>query len=152
ATRPTAIALIWSFLGGHLLLPVGTTFKLDMVPVFDKSSVCSLSAFFACLIFAKKPKSSGRWGLADLLLATLLLGPFITSQLNGDAISVGRGAGAFVIPGVGNYDALSASVSQLIVLLPFVLGRRFLVEPQSISSILKILVIGGLAYSLLMLI
>ena len=52
-----------------------------------------------------------------------VIGPFITSELNGDIIYVG---GNTILPGVGHYEALSAVVNQFIFLLPFFLGRQFL--------------------------
>ena len=32
-------ATLWIILAGQLLLPVGTSFKFEMIPIFDKSSI-----------------------------------------------------------------------------------------------------------------
>lgn len=69
-------------------------------------------------------------------------------MLNTDPIRIER----TFLPGVGYYDALSASVAQFIFIVPFFLGRQFLRGSSDNINILRILVIAGLAYSLPMLI
>jgi hypothetical protein len=66
-------------------------------------------------------------------LIAFLIGSFITSEFNGDALLVGGQYGSFVIPGVGHYGALPASVSELIIVLPFLLGRRYLRSSTTMS-------------------
>src|SRR5262249_38567402 len=88
-----------------------------------------------------------RFGLADVLVLILLLSPFITSELNSDPVRIGQ----IVLPGIGQYDALSAVVSQLIFFLPFILGRQVLRSSADNENILRILALAGLAYSLPML-
>ena len=56
--------------------------------------------------------------VAEVLILVLLIGPFVTSELNGDTISIG----GRILPGVGHYDALSAVVAQFLFLIP-VLSR-----------------------------
>jgi hypothetical protein len=151
-TRPATHALVWTILGGYLLLPVGTVIKFSGIPGFDKNSIPSLVASIGCILIARKPPViPKRFGIAEVLLIALLVSPFITSEFNGDTIAVGGIYGISVLPGVGHYDALSASVSQLIVLLPFLLGRRFLQSSQDNADILRMLTIAGLGYTLLML-
>src|SRR5262245_21651783 len=114
--RPINKALTWTILGGYLLLPVGTSIKFEGIPAFDKSSLPSLAALVGCILIARRsPRLFHGFGLAEVLILTLVVGPFITSALNGDTITIGER----VLPGVGAYDALSAVASQLIFLLPF---------------------------------
>ncbi|WP_339037596.1 hypothetical protein WHZ78_07520 [Bradyrhizobium symbiodeficiens] len=149
ATRPLNQALIWTILGGYLLLPVGTEIKIPGVPAFDKNSIPALIAVVGCLFIARGPARSGaaRIGLPELLLAALLIGPFITSEFNSDTLVFGP----LVLPGVGHYEALSASVAQLLVLLPFLLGRRYLAGFEDHRMILGALALAGLVYTLPML-
>lgn len=149
ATRPLNQALIWTILGGYLLLPVGTEIKFPGVPAFDKNSIPALIAVVGCLVIARGParRSAAKIGLPELLLAALLIGPFITSEFNGDTLAFGP----LVLPGVGHYEALSASVAQLLMLLPFLLGRRYLAGLEGHRMILGALTLGGLVYTLPML-
>lgn len=150
AKLPPGQALIWTILGAHLLLPVGTAIKFPAVPALDKETIPNLVALVGCLTLARRfPPVRNRFGLTEIVLAAMLIGPFITSEYNGDAIVIGDGVA--ILPGVGQYDALSASVSQLLTLLPFLLGRRFLRTPRDNLDILRILSIAGLVYTLPML-
>jgi len=152
ATRPLGQALLWTILGGYLLLPVGTEIKFPGVPAFDKSSIPALVALLGCLVVGRRPSNPSRgFGAAEVLFAALLVGPFITSEFNSDALQVGGTYGSLVLPGVGHYEALSASVAQLIVLLPFILGRRYLRSFEDSHTILRALTLAGLAYTLPML-
>jgi hypothetical protein len=145
---PVGQATLWTILGGYLLLPVGAEIKLAGVPAFDKQSIPNLLALIGCVVFAGRlPKFLRGFGLAELLILLLLIGPFVTSMLNTDPIRIGK----TFLPGVGSYDALSASVQELIFILPFFLGRQFLRNSEDNADILRVLVVAGLAYSLPML-
>ena len=147
-TRPVGRATLWTILGGYLLLPTDAGIKFELIPNLDKNSIPSIAAFLACMIFmGRRIRFGYGFGLPELLILTLLTGLFITSVLNGDTIVIGQR----VLPGVGIYDAASATISQFIVLIPFFLGRQILRSATDIEDILRILVLAGLAYSLLML-
>jgi hypothetical protein len=151
ASGPPAPALIWTMLGAHLLLPVGTVLKLPVVPGLDKNSIPALVAF-ACLLGSRaSPKMAARFRTADVLLMVVVILPIITSYFNGDDLWVGGALIPVVIPGVGLYDGLAATFAQLFVMLPFWLGRRYLRSPDDVVSLLRALTIAGLAYSLLIL-
>jgi hypothetical protein len=145
---PVGRATLWTILGAYLLLPVGAEIKFAGVPAFDKQSIPNLSALICCTIFTGRfPRFRRGFGLAEVLILLLLIGPFITSMLNTDAIRIGK----TTLPGVGSYDALSASVEELIFILPFFVGREFLRNSEDNAEILRVMVIAGLAYSLPML-
>lgn len=145
---PIGQATIWTILGAFLLLPVRTEVKLQMIPALDKQSIPSIVALVGCMLCSKRlPQFFRGFGIADFLLLGLLVGPFITSMLNGDAIQMGE----MVLPGVGPYDAGSASLAQFVALLPFFIGRQFLRGAKENEDILRALVIAGLVYSLPML-
>jgi hypothetical protein len=119
-----------------------------MVPAFDKASVVSFSALFACLIFAPvRRNGQAHFGAIELLLLIYVVGPFITSQLNGDNLLFGTR----FLPGVGMYDGFSAAEGAAIFLIPFFLARRFLGADEDFRDLLKILAISGAVYSLLLL-
>jgi hypothetical protein len=131
-----------------LLLPVGVQIKFAAAPAFDKNSVPSLAALTCYAVFAGRlPKIFRGFGVAEVLIAVLLVGPFITSILNQDPIRIG----ITFLPGVGPYDALSAAVAQFVFMIPFFLGRQLLRGSEDSTEILRVLVTVGLAYSLPML-
>src|SRR4051794_24081234 len=114
--RPVNAALLWTILGGYLLLPVGASIKFEGVLPLDKSSIPNLAALVGCLFIARRSlRLFHGFGIAEVLILMLLVGPFITSALNGDTIRIGER----VLPGVGSYDGLSAAVGQFIFVLPF---------------------------------
>lgn len=143
-------ALILTFLIAQMFLPSNTGLKIPMVPQIDKDSLASFSALAGCLFFARAgepPKRLKRFGLVEILILSILVSKVITSELNGDNLMIG---GRF-LPGVGLYDAISAVASALITLIPFMLGRRFLRTPGDCDTILKILAIAFVCYSVLLL-
>jgi hypothetical protein len=78
-TQPIGRAMLWTILGGYLLLPVGAYLKIPMVPQFDKSSIPTFAALLGCTVVGKRPiRFSNGFGLAELLMLMLLVYPFIT--------------------------------------------------------------------------
>jgi hypothetical protein len=146
--RPVGQATLWTILGAYLLLPVGASIKFEMVPQFDKNSIASIAALVGCSLVAGRLRWLGHGpGLVQLLVLALLIGPFVTSELNGDTVSVG----GRILPGVGHYDAMSAVVAQFIQVIPFFLGRQFLSSAGDTEDVLRVLIVAGLCYSLPML-
>ncbi|ABQ33249.1 hypothetical protein [Bradyrhizobium sp. BTAi1] len=148
ATRPLVQATLWTMLGAQLLLPVGTFFKIPMIPQFDKFSIPSLCALAGCMLATNRAVRLWRsFGLVEGLMLVFLFSPVVTSLLNSDPIYVGRS----VIPGVGLYDGLSAALAQFIALIPFLIGREFLRRMEDVQAVFVALVVAGLGYSLLLL-
>jgi hypothetical protein len=145
--RPAGQALLWTILAAHLLLPVGTSIKFEMIPAFDKDSIATLSALLGCLLAGRRLRFSNGFGTPEVLIIMLLVGPFITSALNTDALRVGR----VWRPGVGYYDAVSAVAAQFIFFVPFLLGRQILRSSSDSVDVLRVLATAGLVYSLPML-
>ncbi len=146
--KPLSQATIWTILAGQLLLPVGTFFKLEMVPQFDKSSIPNLCALLGCMIVSGRLlRLWNKFGFTEAMLCTYIVSPVITSLINEDTIIIG----GTVLPGVGIYDGLSALLSQLVALIPFFLGRQFVRSNKDAHQILNIFVVAGVAYSFLLL-
>jgi hypothetical protein len=127
-------AIVWSLLGGYLLLPEQAQFDFPLVPDFDKETIPSLCAFAFCLLTAGRrvqlwPASPVVGGLMILFLfgvvPTVLTNtdPIIfRSMLNTEPLVFESGR----LPGLRWIDVLSVMSTQAIVLMPFVLGRAFL--------------------------
>jgi hypothetical protein len=144
-TRPIGQATLWTILAAYMLLPVGADIKFKMIPDFDKSSIPNLAALFGCVVVGGRSiKVFNGFGLAELLIVTLMICPFITCELNNDPISIG----ILVLPGLDSYDAGSAVITQAITLIPFLLGRQILSSRTDTEEILRVLTIAGLIYSL----
>jgi len=149
STRRLSRATAWTILGGQLLLPVGAVIKLAPgVPQLDKATIPNLAALLGCVFVARQRVRLSRIGLAEVFLLMLFVGPFITSELNGDMVITG----GVPLPGLGYYDALSWVESQFALLLAFFLGRQFLRNSADSAEILRALVVAGLLYSIPMLV
>lgn len=141
-------ATLWTIFGGHMFLPVGTNVDLPMIPPLGKESIPVLAAFFGCRFIAGRRISFfDLRGWVFWLLLLFILGPFVTAELNGDAVFVG---GRRLLP-MEHYDALSAVINQLIIIMPFFLGRQLVRTEEDHALLFRILIVAGLFYSLLML-
>lgn len=144
-----ARALIWTILGGYLILPPLTVINLPVVPDLDKASIPSLMAL-VCVLFVRRDTVSfwpeGLTGKA--LLCVFLLSPFATVLTNGDPLYFELNQ----IQGMRIYNSVAAVANQGIALLPFFLARRYLAGPEAMRALLGALVAAGVAYSIPMLI
>lgn len=146
---PAHRALVWSVLGAHLILPVGTSFEIPVVPSLDKTTVANLSILLCCFLFVRE-----RWlsGLKETVLitlaATFILSPFCTAFFNPEPL---RFADRF-IPAMSMYDALAQAAVNGITLIPFIAAYGLINNEQKRWHVIIILVTAALAYSLLILI
>lgn len=149
---PVQKALVWTLLGGYLLLPSKTAFDFPLLPSLDKSSIPNLSALVLCLIFAPRhaavssPRSDterrGLW-FVRLVLGAMLLAPLFTVYNNSEPIFFGPRT----LPGLRFYDAVATVLSLLISVIPFFLAWRHLSRVEDQTYVLKAFVIAGLLYS-----
>jgi len=142
---PPDKALIWTILGGYMVLPTLVVFNLPVVPDLTKDSVPALAAA-AIVVFRLRdrisvlPKST----IGKMLICLFVLSPFATVLTNGDAIYNAKAA----LPALRIYDSVATIATQGIALLPFFLARRYLATPEAMRTIVMALVAAGLAYSL----
>src|SRR5215469_7830365 len=102
-TQPLNRAAVCTILGGQFLLPMGSLAKLAPgIPQLDKTFIPNLAALLGCAFFARqRVRFFRRIGLAEVLLFMLIVGPFITSLLNGDIIVTRN----ILLPALTWYDA-----------------------------------------------
>lgn len=142
-------ALIWTILGGYLLLPPLLRIDLPGVPDLDKVSIPNLAAaFFALFVLRDRISFLPQSGLGRLMMALFVLSPFATVLTNTDPLI----AGPMTMGGMRIYDSFAAMANQALVLLPYFLARRYLARPGSPQDMLVALVAAGLAYSVPMLV
>jgi len=147
---PLERALIWSILGGYLILPPVVAIDLPAVPALDKMSIPALSAYLVVtrMLGIRVPLIPESWA-GRALLAVFVLAPFGTILTNPEAIAVAHHG---ALPGLRLYDAISIIAFQAFVILTFALARSLLATPEALREILVALVIAGLAYSAPMLV
>lgn len=165
---PRHEALIWSVLMGYLFLPTHTGIDLPLLPELNKTLIPSLTAGVMCLMLpdAGNAKSGRRHRtksendsppeplpqqsslIANTCLIILFLVPVGVFLTNTEALVFGPRR----IGGLGVYDIFSMMLSTGVALLPFLLARRYLTTPAARVALLQALVVGGLIYSVLILI
>ncbi|WP_216825907.1 hypothetical protein [Sulfitobacter sp. SK012] len=149
-------ALIWSILGGYLILPPLAEFNFPLVPAMDKVTIPNLSVL-AIMLFGMREKLR-LWPdnrIAQLLVVGLVLCTIPTVLTNGDAIlfEVLQGADPIVffvdaLPGQSVRDIGSVLIAQVLTLVPFLLARQFLSTEAGLRELLLAFMIGALAYSI----
>jgi len=153
---PLERAMIWSILGGYLVLPPLASFDLPLVPSMDKYSIPNISAFVICVVLMRRkvllwPQS----GIARILVGLFVLSVVPTVASNGDPIlfQVIANSDPIVfavnqLPGLTLRDLFSVLVSQMIMLLPFFMARQYLGTDTGLRELLLALAVGGLIYSI----
>lgn len=147
---PAGRALIASLLVAYLFLPEPPAgFDFPLIPPLTKHTIPALSAFLVCIwIYGPHgwilPKS--RAVVALLLL--FIFGPFATAMTNATPVIWGE----FAIQGMNLKDGLALTIQQVLLVIPFLLARRFLARPEDQRDLLFAFMIGGLVYSLPMLV
>jgi hypothetical protein len=140
---PLPRAIIWTILGGYLLLPEKTQVDFPLLPVFDKTFIPAASALLLCLTRLRNPMELlPRAPVPKILAILFLLVPFITIASNSDPVVFGP----MVIRGLSLSDALAFGAA--VVLIPFLLGQRFLASEAALRDLLLAIALAGLVYSL----
>ena len=153
------LAVIAVILGGYLLLPERTSLDLPGLPPLDKHTVPAFSALLFSVIAFRGQLSKAvaarnvtalrgwlpRHPIAVVLLLTIALGPLGTAMSNADPIVIGRR----FIPGLTLYDAGSMLLGLGALIIPLLLGRKFLATPADQRLLLVALCVAGCAYSFL---
>ncbi|MEW9918950.1 hypothetical protein AB2B41_05015 [Marimonas sp. MJW-29] len=149
-------ALIWSILGGYLILPPLTEVNLPLVPAMDKVSIPNLSVLLIMVfVLREKVRFWPENRAAQVLVAGLILCAVPTVLTNTDPIlfQVLRDADPIVfiidqLPGQSARDIGSVLIGQILMLVPFLLARQFLATEDGLREILLALMVGALIYSI----
>ncbi len=155
-TQSVERAIVWSILGGYLLLPPLAEFNLPLVPAMEKVSIPNLSVL-AILIFATEHKVRllpEGW-IARALVVILMCSVIPTVMTNREPIlfEVLRDADPILflidaLPGQSVRDVGSVLISQVLTIVPFLIARQFLRSEVGLLEILRALMIGALFYSI----
>jgi hypothetical protein len=153
---PFERALIWTLLGGYLVLPPIAEFNLPLVPDMDKVSIPSISALVICVYLLGKHISFWpRSWIARGLVMGYVFGAIPTVLTNSDPIIFEVLANTDPIefttgwlPGLSLRDLFSVLINQIIILLPFFLARQFLASETGMRELMLALLVGGVAYTI----
>lgn len=140
------LAVIWSVFLSFLFLPSSFEIDLPALPPLDKESLPNLVLFL--LVASKVPLRLRTMPRALAMLSVAMaVGVVGTVMTNGEPVWTADGA----MPGLGLYDVFSSLVRKGLVIMPFFVGWRILGSVGAQREILRVIVILGLGYSLLML-
>lgn len=162
-----ATALSGAIIGGYLLLPGNIQYNFPGLPTIGKSLVPALSALIVASMVLRPQPGRGREAVTratgargtqvtvmpgliprsravQILLLMTFIGVVGTVATNTDTLRVGTR----VLSAMRPYDAGSMVLGTMTTLLPFVLARKYLAEPDGQTRLLVVLAVAGLAYSL----
>jgi hypothetical protein len=143
---PVIVATFWTIVGGYLLLPVGVEYDFPLIPPLDKKSIPAIMAFIGCRYIAKKEINILPLpGIERKLIILLLLGSVATVMTNSEPVAEPNR----YIPGLSFHDTLSTILSHWLMLIPFILGVQIIKTRENQLQLLRLLVIAGLWYSIL---
>ncbi len=143
-------ALIASLLGAYLFLPESpAVFDLPLLPPLNKHNIPALTAFLVSLWIYGRPASLLPQTLVGRALVLIFVfSPMLTVATNGEPVFYGN----IGLPGLGPKDAVALALQQFLLILPFLLARQHLANGGAQKDLMLALMIGGLVYSVPMLI
>ncbi|MDZ4859602.1 MAG: O-antigen ligase domain-containing protein [Candidatus Hydrogenedentes bacterium] len=127
---PSRRAVIVGLITAWLFLPVAE-YEFKGIPEYSKMTATTMSLFFATMLFDPNRLLALRPKWIDLPMLVLCLCPLASSLSNG----------------LGLYDGLSESNRQILRWgLPYILGRAYFTDYQSMRELALGVFIGGLIY------
>jgi hypothetical protein len=157
-------ALIVSIIGGQMFLPEAGGLDLPLLPAFEKATIPCLTLLVLALILRPgetNPPIHDRIGRAPdvpslpgwlprsvtgtAALALIVFGALLTALMNDDRLTF---QGGFSRPGLTLYDGFAMIMGSVALLVPLLLGRKYLSRPEQHRTLLWALAIAGLVYSL----
>ncbi|MGJ8603015.1 MAG: O-antigen ligase family protein [Marivita sp.] len=147
---PPGRAVIATLLVGYLFLPEPPAgFDFPLIPPLTKHTIPALSAMMMWVwLYPQNLNLMPRSPLAVGLLLIFVFSPVGTTVLNLTPIYWGE----FYIQAMTLKDSLGLVIQQVLLILPFLLARRFLYRAEDQRDLLFAFMIGGLLYSVPMLI
>lgn len=142
---PIPKAIIWSVVGGFLLLPVKVGWNLPLVPTLDKVSITNISILIVLVAVKRvRVRLFGDDLLVTFIITAGILGPILTAVFNSDGLVYG----AVFLRNLSLQDGVATALIYLIGILAFVIGRNVLDSEASHQLMLATFALGGLLYTL----
>ncbi|HRO15800.1 MAG TPA: hypothetical protein PLL33_12295 [Paracoccus sp. (in: a-proteobacteria)] len=145
---PAARALLWSIIGGYLLLPSVTAIPAPLFPDLDKVTGSAVGALLGMLFISRDGRPKWPEGkLARLLIALYIAVPLLSALANGAPMPIGP----LSLPGISLYDGISSLLAAAIALLPMILAGSLPDAGDGPLRLMRALALAGLVYSFPML-
>lgn len=140
-------ATVLCVLGSTMFLPELVNVDPPLLPPFNKTSIAALVCWVLCMRKARgRIRRAKAFQGIDVLFIFVLVGNVGTSLSNGDVLITG----AVVRPPLSLYDSLALGIKDtLSVYLPFFLARAMLQDRRDLHEFARLIVVGGLIYSVL---
>lgn len=147
---PPGRAVIATLLAGYLFLPEQpAAFDFPLIPPLTKHTLPALSALVMWYWhYSRDFRPMPRSPVTIALLLLFIFSPVLTALLNRSPVFWGN----FSIQGMSIRDGIAFVIQQVLLVLPFLLARRFLSRADDQRDLMVAFMIGGLVYSLPMLI
>lgn len=146
---PPGRALIGCLLIGYLFLPPPPAgFDFPLMPPLNKETIPSLMVIILSLaMYRGRIEIIPQSITLRILLGVFIFSPFATVLTNQDPVFYGQVG----LPGLRIREAVALTVQQSVLVAPFLLARAFLKSEADQRDILLALFLGGMLYSLPML-
>ena len=130
---PAHRAVLVSVIGGFLLLPMAR-YDLPGIPPFDKYASISLGLILGGRLSGKRRQADFQWRLYDLPMVLWCLSPVPSSLTNGLTF----------------YNGISVVYGQIMIWgIPYLAGRIYFIDKESLRELCLGIIIGGIVYALL---
>jgi len=144
---PLEVAAISSLLGGYMLLPSGMQIDLPLLPPLDKMSITAITTLLLCWMKGPQVWHPRQSIFIYLFGLAFFVSPILTSLNNSYELQTAKES----IPGFYPLDGLKIAGRNLLMLVPFHIGSRFLSSEKARLLLLKALTAAAVVYSLPML-
>jgi len=136
-------------LGGAMFLPQGVSLDLPGMPSLDKEMLIYIGVTLGMLASRSRMLIAARFGTGlEALVFAMILGSFATTATNPDVLTYGP----TVLIGMPWYDTATGTLIDLMrYAVPYFLGRSVVRDARDLRTVLHILAVAGLGYSLLLL-
>ena len=147
---PVGRAIIASLLVAYLFLPPPPAgFDFPLLPPLTKETIPSLVMVLACLILHRdRIRFLPETLVGRALVVVFICSPMATVLTNTEPVFWGQ----MGLPALKLREGLSTMIQQAMLIAPFLMARNFLRTPDDHRDILKALFVGGMVYSVLMLV
>lgn len=147
---PVAVAV--TIIGGYLLLPTRVGLDLPMLPEFNKETIPVLVAL-ALALLSLQARDNTAHALKGLIPRNLIVLGLLGVLGAGIAGSIETNAdelvfGPRVLQALEPYDGLSMTLELLMLLLAYILGRKLFATRETQRTLLIVIVVSALVYTL----
>lgn len=136
-------AVVWSLLGGHLLLPSAFIIDVPILPPLDKDSITAMATLLLCWVYGSNVPRPRRSIPLYILSAAVVISPLLSSINNSYELQTAGKS----IQGFYPLTALKFAGRNMLMLVPMYIGSRFLATDKGRDALLRAVPVALLFYS-----